>query len=148
MESHALLQVFHRLDEALADYRLFLLIVSRDDLPDGLESFVREDRRLRRNPVLPLTMAGSPSLILDVLDPSPVLTEVAKHPERWPGVLMWTRRGDKLFLPYNHGGDLEALFKDALYREYTSEEDFIDYLKIHWQKSFCTNVRKALRYCT
>jgi UDP-2,3-diacylglucosamine pyrophosphatase LpxH len=35
---------------------------------------------------------------LEILDPFPGLALVAGHPEKWPGILLWSRQGDAVFL--------------------------------------------------
>jgi predicted phosphodiesterase len=38
--------------------------------------------------------------IIDAISPLPLASVLASHPERWPGLLLWTLNSDPIFVPY------------------------------------------------
>lgn len=97
--------ILRELKKQLSDFELFALGVAdrqrSAEVGELLSRVASEERFHNVLFLIPDRQEGPRDL--DFYDPFPGATEICRYPERWPGILIWQRRGASMFLPLKTG---------------------------------------------
>lgn len=95
LEPAAIDRALGDLKTLLGDYELFALAARREPNPE-LNAFVQEAAYASGGHAIYL-VSDEITTSFDVLDPFPAIALLAEQPDKWPGVLFWSRRGVAAF---------------------------------------------------
>ncbi len=95
LEASIIERILHELRMLLGDFELFALAVRREPNQE-LTAFVQDAAYASRGNALYL-VPDELVTSFDMLDPFPAIALLAEQPDKWPGVLFWSRRGTATF---------------------------------------------------